>query len=287
MPNNIELFKVYIPLVDEVYKNESTTVEFDSNQALVKMAQNGKDFLVPKITTDGLGDYDRNGKGYPTGSVNLEFETKAPNFDRATRFGVEDQDNVETTGIAFGSVASTFMRNHVIPEVDAFRYATYASKAGIKHEGALSTGEEWLDAIRKVMVEMDDAEVPEEGRHLRITAHGLDLIQHLDITKRRDVMESFESIKKVPSARFFSAIKQKSGFDSEGFGYVKADNAKPLAFEIIHPSALIQAPKSVLTKVIDPQSNQTDDKWMFFYHNYGICEALDNKAKAIGVHING
>ena len=285
MANNIELFKTYIPLIDEVYKNGATTAAFDSNQNMVKMAANGKDFMVPKYSTDGLGKYDRNGKGYPQGSVTLEFETKSPNFDRANKFGIEDQDNTETVGLAFGALAGTFMRTNVIPEVDAFRYAKYSDFAGIKDTSELKTGEDWLAAIRAQMVAMDDAEVPQENRHLRITAAGLDLIQHLDVTKRTVVMDKFASIVTVPSARFYSAITQYDGFTDGKFGYAKAEGALALNFVIVQPMSLIQADKSVITKVFTPQENQVDDKWMFFYHNYGICEKLDNKVKGIGANL--
>lgn len=287
MANNIELFKTYIPLVDEVYKYGSKTAMLDTNQEMVKMAANGKDFLIPKISTSGLGDYERNGKGYPLGSVTLGFETKSPNFDRASKFGVEDQDNTETVGLAFGQLAGTFMREQVVPEIDAFRFAKYTENAGFKLEKELTTGEAVLEAIRDIKVKMDDNEVPEEGRILRITSSLLEMIKSLDTYKSTQVMSSFASIETVPQARFYSAIKQYDGFDDAKFGFEKAEGAKQIGFAIIHPSALIQAEKSVIAKVIDPQFNQTDDKWMFFYHNYGICNVLDNKKNGIGVYLTG
>ena len=287
MANSIELFKTYIPLIDEVYKLGSTTNTLDSNENLVKMAANGKEFLIPKYSTEGLGKYDRNGKGYPKGKVTLSYETKAPNFDRGTSFGVEDQDNVETTGLAFGALAGTFMREQVIPEVDAFRYATYCANAGFKEEGQLTTGEEALAAIRKIMTQMDDNEVPKEGRVLRITSSILDMIQHLETYKRTVVMDRFASIMTVPSSRFYSAIDQYDGFgDGDNkFGFAKATAGANLAFEIVHPSAIIQTNKSVITKVFTTQENQTDDNWLFYYHNYGICEVLDNKKNGIGAYV--
>ena len=287
MANSIELFKTYIPLVDEVYKYESKTAALDSNQGLVKMAANGKDFLIPKYGVTGLGDYGRNGKGYPLGSATLSFETKSPNFDRAAKFGIEDQDNTETVGLAFGQLAGTFMREQVTPEVDAFRFAKYTENAGFKVEKELTTGEAALEAIRDIMVKMDNNEVPNEGRVLRITSALKDMIDHLDTYKRAVVMDNFASIETVPEARFYSAIEQYDGDTDGKFGFAKTEGAKKIGFVIVHPTAIIQSAKSIITKVIDPQLNQTDDKWMFFYHNYGICEALDNKKNGIGVYLTG
>ena len=287
MANNLELFKTYVPLIDEVYKTGSTTAALDSNTQMIKMAANGKDFLIPKYSVSGLGDYGRNGKGYPRGSVTMTFETKTPNFDRAISFGIEDQDNQETAGLAFGSLANEFMRGQAIPEIDAFRYATYSSNAGFNEEGALTTGDEALAAIRKIMVQMDNNEVPYEGRILRLTSQIKDLIDHLETYKKTDVMSRFTSVEVVPEARFYSAIKQYDGDADNKFGFEKAEAAKKIGFVILHPTALIQADKSVITKVFDPQTNQKDDSWLVFYHNYGICEALDNKKNGIGVHVIG
>lgn len=289
MANALELFQTYIPLVDEVYKYGATTAALDSNANLVQMAAGGKKFKIPKYSVTGLGDYGRNGKGYPKGSATLTFEEKEPNYDRSTSFGIENQDNQETMGIAFGGLAGEFMRTAVIPEIDAFRYAQYAKNAGFKETGTLSTGEEALAAIRKIMTQMDDNEVPQEGRVLRLTSTIKDMIDHLDDYKRTTVMSKFASIQTVPTARFYSAIDMYDGFaDGDNkFGFAKNASAKNLGFVIIHPSAIIQADKSIISKVITPQDNQHDDNWLLFYHNYGICDVLDNKKNGIGVYLAG
>ena len=151
MANNIDLFKQYIPLIDEVYALESTTAIFDGAEQLARMAENGHEFKIPKMTMDGLGEYGRNTHGYPNGNVSLTYETKAPNFDRAVRFTVEAQDDMETAGIAFGKLAGEFMRTKVASEVDAFRYAKYSAAAGTKNNGAIATAEEAVKAISAIM----------------------------------------------------------------------------------------------------------------------------------------
>ena len=50
-------------------------------------------------------------------------------------------DDEETLGLTFGSVTGEFMRLHVIPELDAYRFAKYASTPGINTtEAALTRG---------------------------------------------------------------------------------------------------------------------------------------------------
>ncbi len=131
MPNNLEMFKAYLPLVDEVFRTGSTTADIDTlNGGLIQYVEATHEFKIPVYSTNGLGNYERNGKGYPEGSVTLTFENKKPNYDRGVKFGVEDQDNTETVGIAFGNLADSFMRNHVIPETDAFRFSKYFDANG-------------------------------------------------------------------------------------------------------------------------------------------------------------
>lgn len=284
MPNNIQLFQNYISLLDEVYKQSSLTSILDGNMALIKMTNNGKDFLIPKMDMDGLGEYSRT-EGYPEGTVTMDFETKKPNFDRARVFKVEKMDNVETAGIAFGSLSAEFIRTKAVPEIDATRFATYCAKGTPVVKGNLATGEDWLKAISKAIVDMDNAEVPMEGRILYITPDGLALINDLDTTKSRASLNRFGKIIPVPQTRFVTAIKSLSGRSAESKGgYQKATGATDLNFQIIHPSALMQWTKDVVNKIIDPESNQDGDWWKFFFHLYGINEVYDNKKAGIYSH---
>lgn len=119
MANNIALFKKYITLLDEVYKNASLTADLDGDPVLVQAGANANEIIIPKIKMQGLGDYSRN-DGYPKGDVTLEYETVKFNYDRGRSFNVDNMDNVETAGIAFGKMASEFIRTKTAPELDAF-----------------------------------------------------------------------------------------------------------------------------------------------------------------------
>lgn len=140
MANAIALFKKYIDALDEVYKLESTTSDLESNAALTRAGAVANEILIPKYQLQGLADYDRN-NGYVRGSIVLDYETVKYNFDRGRSFLVDAMDNEETAGLAFGSLAAEFLRTQVIPEMDAFRYASYAAKAflsrGLKTIGVL------------------------------------------------------------------------------------------------------------------------------------------------------
>jgi hypothetical protein len=287
MPNNIELFKQYLPLLDEVYQTSSLTSVLDGANTLVTQGANANELIIQKMSMDGLADYSRNG-GYVAGSVNMTNETVKCNFDRGRMFSIDNMDNAETAGMAYGRLSAEFIRTKVVPELDAFRFATYAGISGISTvAGAvLSTGETALAAIASAYDKMTNDEVPESDRHLFITPVLRGLIRDLDTTKSKEIMSKFASVVSVPQSRFYTAIEQKDGSTSgeEAGGFAKATGAANINFMIIHKPAVIQFEKHIAPKVVTPEMNQDADAWKFGYRNVGIADAYENKVAGIFLH---
>ena len=130
MPNSITKFKKYIDKLDEVYQLASLTSCLDSDSTLAQAGANANEIIIPKLSMDGLADYSRN-SGYVSGNVSLTNETATFNYDRGRKFDVDNMDNEESAGLAFGKLSAEFIRTKVCPEMDAFRFATYASTSGI------------------------------------------------------------------------------------------------------------------------------------------------------------
>ena len=287
MANTIALFKQYTSLLDEVYKNAALTSVLDGAAELARQGANADELIIPKISMDGLADYSRNG-GYVSGDVSLTNETVKCNFDRGRMFSVDNMDNVETAGVAFGRLAGEFIRTKVVPELDAFRFSSYAGVSGISTTtGAeLTTGADVIAALSAAVAKMDDDEVSTEGRYLYITPTLLRLVKDLDTTKSREVLDNFASVIKVPQSRFYTAIKQNDGkaVGEITGGYAKADGAANINFMIIQKDAAIQFTKHTDTKVIDPVTNQDSDAWKFGYRMVSIADAYENKAAGIYLH---
>lgn len=285
MANTIEKFKKYVVgLLDEVYKMASKTSVLDGAANLAKEGANADELVIPKIEMDGLGDYDRN-SGYTSGDVTFTNETVKCNFDRGRMFTVDNVDNMDTAGEAFGRLAGEFIRTKVTPEIDAFRIAIYAATEGADIEGAAeyATGEDVYKAIAKKYDAMTDAEVPETDRHLFITTTLRGLIRDMDTTKSKELMAKFASIQEMPQSRFYTAIEQLDG-KTEGQtsgGYKKAEGGFDLNFLIVHKGAVIQFPKHVAPKVVTPEQNQDADAYKFGYRNVGIADTYENKAAGI------
>lgn len=289
MANAIELAKKFVPMLDEVYKLSSLTSKLDGNPDLVQAGANANEMIIPKLTMQGLGNYSRNG-GYVAGDVTMTSETVKCNFDRARMFTVDYMDNLETAGIAFGRLASEFVRTKVIPELDAFRFAKYCGVTGISKVSAgatLADGTAVVAALRAGTNKMDEDEVPFEDRHLFITPTLHGMIQDMDTTKSREVLARFADVTLVPQTRFYTAITQYDGSTTgqTAGGYIKdATNGLDINFMIIHKPAVIQFEKHVAPKIITPEQNQNADAYKFGYRNVGIADAYENKVSGIYLH---
>ena len=289
MANAITLAKIFIPILDKIYNNASLTSVLDGNPELVRQGASYNEMIIPKIAMQGLADYSRNG-GYVNGDVTLTNETVKCNFDRGRMFQVDSMDNLETAGIAFGQLAGEFLRTKVVPELDAFRFASYAGTTGISKISAgasLTTGEAAIAAIRVGNSKMDEDEVDPNNRYLFITPTLLGLIQDMETTKSKEVLQNFAGIRKVPQSRFYTAISQYDGSTSgeEAGGYVKdSTSGCDINFMIIEKSAVIQFEKHVAPKIITPDQNQNADAYKFGYRNVGIADVYDNKVAGIYLH---
>lgn len=296
MANSITKFKKYVPLLDEVYKQAALTSVLDSDSSLAQEGANANEIIIPKIDMDALGDYDRS-SGYTNGDVTMTNETVKFNYERGRMFSVDAMDDEETAGIAYGKLASEFIRTKVAPEGDAFRFATYAGVSGISKvatPATLSTGADVINAIRTATSKMDEDEVTYERRYLFITPTLKGLIDDLDTTKSKEVLSRFEQVILVPQTRFYTAIdmldgkssgETKGGYKRHAKGSETGDtNGADINFMIIQKDAVMQYNKHIAPKVITPEANQDADAWKFGYRKYGLADVYENKVAGIYLH---
>lgn len=294
MANNIALAKNYVALLDEVYKNASLTSVLNSDPSTARAGANANEIMIPKLSMDGLADYSRN-DGYVKGDVAFEWETVKFNYDRGRLFEVDSMDDEETVQLAFGRLAAEFVRTKVVPEDDAFTFATLAGISGISKVTAgatLSDGAGVMAAIKAGLDEMDEDEVPQEDRYLFITPTNLSAVGAMDTTKSRELLDGFAQIIKVPQSRFYTAIDLYDGVDHTGSsgadetigGYVKAAAGKDINFMIIHKPAVLKYWKHTASNIITPENNQRSDGYIQKYRKYGLVDAYDNKLAGIYLH---
>lgn len=281
MANAITLRKTYSTLLDEVYKLSSLTAVLDGPNELVREGANANEILIPKMTMSGLADYSRQ-TGYVAGDVTLEYETKKCTYDRGRMFTVDAMDNIETAGIAFGRLSGEFLRTQVVPELDAWRLASYAGYApsGNTVAGTIADGKAGIAAIRAGRTAIKNAEAKPETCYLFISMDLKGMIDDLDTIASKKVMEGWAGVIEVPNGRFFDKVTLTAG----GKGGFTTTGGKAIDFLIADKNAVIQNQKHTVSKIITPEQNQDADAWKFGYRTVGIAEAKDNKKVAIYVH---
>ncbi|CUN73679.1 Uncharacterised protein [Dorea longicatena] len=281
MANTITLRKTYSTLLDEAYNLASITAMLDGPNELVQEGANANEILIPKMTMNGLANYNKQ-TGYVAGDVTLEYETKKCDYDRGRMFTVDAMDNIETAGLAFSRLSGEFLRTRVVPELDTWRLAKYANYATADNRvtGAIADGKAGIVAIRAGKTAIKNAEAKTETCILYISTTLKGMIEDLDTTASKKVMEGWAGIQEVPSSRFFDKVTLTAG----GAGGYTTTGGKAIDFLIVDKNAVIQNQKHVVSKIITPEQNQDADAWKFGYRTVGIAEAKDNKKVAIYVH---
>jgi hypothetical protein len=293
MTTSIELATKFQPILDEIYKKTSLTARMDSPTKPVDF-MGANVVKVFKTSMVGMGTYSRT-TGYPAGDVTGSWEALTLAASRGRAFSIDRMDDEESLGMAFGKLAGEFLRLKVAPEVDAYRFAKYASWSGIStvSEAALTTGAAVLAAFDAAMEQMDGDEVPSEGR-LLYTSTGIysllkaaisrSLANEAAVDRRVKMLDDVEVIS-VPQSRFYTQITLNPGSTSDAGGYAKtASTGRDINFMLIHPTAVLQATKHAKMKVFDPDQNQTADAWLMQYRLYHDAFVYDNKVKGVYLH---
>jgi len=291
----IALASKYQPILDEIYKNASLTASMDAATKPVNFG-GANAVNVFKTSMVGLGDYSRS-TGYPVGDVAGAWETLTLSKERGRAFSIDRMDDEETLGMAFGTLAGEFIRTQVAPELDAYRFSTYASTTGIQEvatPAALGTGAKVLEAFDVAMDKLDEKEVPAEGRKLFISSSCYNLLKgqltrtlstETSADRRVFEIDGVEVIP-VPQTRFYKGITLVDGSSAATGGYSKTENTgKNINFLLLHPSSVLQVTKLSDLKVFAPEDNQTADAWLIQYRIYHDAFVYANKKEGIYSHI--
>lgn len=291
MTQSIGLASKFQPILDEVYKAASLTARMDAQTKPVNFA--GANVVnVFKTNPIGLGTYSRV-SGYKAGQVVGAWETLTLATERGRAFVIDRMDDEETLGMAFGTLASEFIRTEVAPELDAYRFSKYASTGSINGTAADLDATSIVAAIDTAKFELDKDEVPSEGRILYISDQCLNWLEgkvsrflgNDNNVDKRVMRYNGMDVVMVPQTRFYTSVDLVSGSDGvDAGGYSKSSGAKDINFMVIHPSAVLQVVKHAALKVFTPEQNQTTDGWLMQYRIYHDAFVYANKLDGIYLH---
>ena len=291
MANSVSLVTKFLEILAEIYKLESKTAQLDAlTQSIDFVGANT--VKVMKMTTVGLGTYSRTG-GYPAGDITAVWEALTLAAERGRAFSLDRMDNEESLGLILGNLIRAWMRDHVAPELDAYRFAEYASASGISTvAGATLASGTVLAALDLARETMNDNEVPEEGRKLFISAEVLayveaaitrSLANETSVERRVRVMLDGMEINMVPSARFYTAITLDAGATTGAGGYAQGAG-KEINFMILHPTAVLQPIKLNQVKYFSPEVNQLSDGHLWQYRLYHDAFVQPNHELGVYLH---
>lgn len=292
MAQSIALAQKFQPILDEVYRIASLTARLDAKTKPVEFAGAN---VVQIFKTDpiGLGTYNRV-SGYPAGQIVGAWETLTLATERARAFVIDRMDNEESLGMAFGTLASEFIRTEVAPELDAYRFAKYAGTANINKvaSAAALTADTIIAALDAAKLALDEDEVPREGRVLYISDACLNMLEgkvsrflaNENGVDRRVMRFDGMDVVMVPQTRFYTGVTLNAGAAVDAGGYAKTGGQHDINFMIIHPSAVLQVTKHAALKVFTPEENQSTDGWLIQYRIYHDAFVLANKLNGIYLH---
>ena len=289
--NSIALAARFLPLVDQMYKQDSKSAILDTANEFVRF-DGANAVKIYNLSVLGMGNYSRNA-GFVNSDVTGTWETHTLTTDRGRSYMLDVLDNEETLGLSLGNLLSVIEREHIIPEVDATRFAAYATGAASanKTTETLSTGSGVIASIDGASVALDNAEVPYEGRILFVSPKVYSLLKG-GITRLvpngepnvNNIIEMYNDMRviRVPQTRFYTAITLATPSDNDDAGGYSA-NGNGINYMIVHPSAVAQVMKHYVARVFSPQNNQQADAWLVqprFAHYAGV---LTHKTNGIYV----
>lgn len=310
--NTITYAKVIQEKLDESAVRDMCTGWMDVNSGQVKY-NGGNEVKIAKLSTQGLGDYDRD-DGYPRGSISVTWETFQMTQDRGRKFQLDAMDTDETNFLATAlNAMDNFQRNFVIPEIDAYRLSSIASRAITANTAGMVVTSQTITANTSTMavlraIKTGISKIREKGYSGELVIHATDAVVLEFEIEMAGRLQSITwkvggvdtkvpaldgvPIIATPADRMVSAITlydgktAASGSDPDQTvgGFVKGASAKDINFMIMPRSTPIAVTKQDIMRIFDPATNQSGNAWAMDYRRYHDLWVLDNKVNSIYVN---
>lgn len=273
------------------------------NNGRYRMGEDGKTVYIPRIDTTGRVDSDRDTIAMATRNYDNSWEPKTLTHHRKWSTLVHPKDIDQTNEVAsITNITQTFNETQKFPEMDAYTISTLYKlwtstdendkeyKAHTADTTAL-TSANILEVFDKLMVNMDEARVPANGRILYVTSQVRKILANAEkIVRQIDVAGNGSSridrsvsrldevqIVSVPS----SLMKTSYTFTK---GWTVAEDAKQINMFLVHPSAVI-TPVSYEFSQLDSPSAVTEGKYIYFEESDEDVFILNRKADALQFNV--
>lgn len=297
--NTIENRTLFMEACDQQLIEGATSGWMEANAGQVKYT-GGDTVKIPTLSTTGLGNYDRK-SGYPKGGVSVKYQSKTMTQDRGTSFFL-DRIEVDESGFiaTAASAAGIFQREHVIPEVDAYRYSRIYQLAKAKGytkeytpvaSTILSKLQEDITAVRDSGAGAADLVIIMPYTVADIFDNSDKLTKHINVGQFNQggvdmEVKTFNGIPiiRVPSARMKTLYDFFSG-ETE-FGFAPAEGAVQINWIVCPRSVPIAVSKTDGVYIYDPATTQGADAWKVEYRKFHDIWIPDEQLKTVRVCVS-
>lgn len=255
---------------------------------------NAKTIQIPRIDVTGMVDVDRDSIGDFTRQVDNSWETKTLQHDREFRTLVDPNDVNETNmAVTIANITSVFNDEQKIPEMDKYLssklFAEFVQYGGVPNETVLDATNV-LQVFDDLMLQMDEAEVPQEGRLLYVTPAVYTLLKNAEKIQRQIQVTTNDgtvnrgvnslddvTLKRVPSSRM------KTVYDFTR-GAVEGAGARQINMILVHPRSVITPQKYDFVS-LDQPSARTGGKYLYYERKYWDVFAIERKIPGVAFNV--
>lgn len=271
---------------------------------------NAKTIEIPSISTTGRVDADRDTVAMAQRNYDNKWETKTLENERKWSTLVHPMDIDQSNMVAsIANITQVFNEEQKFPEMDAYLishlYSLWTTSiTGDSSHGAYTgktadttalTSANILSVFDNMMLAMDNARVPANGRILYATHEAVKLLKNAQIDANNTLGRSI-NVESGPNAidRRVSRLDEvqvigvpatlmKTAYDFTT-GWAPAASAKQINLFLVHPSAVI-TPVSYTFSQLDPPSAMSEGKWTYYEESFEDAFILNKKADALQFNI--
>lgn len=255
---------------------------------------NAQTVNIPRIDTTGMVDYSRDTIGAFARNVNNDWEPKTLGQEREWSTLIAPMDIDETNlALSIANFTRVFNDEQKIPEMDKYMasklHSEYLSYGGQPVTTGMTTAN-ILSIFDDMMEQMDEAEVPQDGRLLYVTPAIDKMLKQADQIQRQmmvtanngQVSRAVRTLEEVQII-VVPSVRMKTAYDFT-VGAVPAVGAEQINMILIHPTALVSPQKYEFADLTAPAAH-TKGKWLWFEHMYWDVFLFERKVPGVKMHV--
>lgn len=256
---------------------------------------NARTIEIPSIKTTGRVDADRDTIATAQRNFTNAWEPKVLENERKWSTLVHPMDIDQTNMVAtIANITRVMNEEQKFPEMDAYCvskiYSDWTTLGKVADTTAVSE-QTVLPIFDKLMLNMDNARVPVQGRILYCTHEVKTMLKNADKISRSIDLEGGENrinriISRLDEVEIVGvpATLMRTLYDFSQ-GWKIEDGADQINMFLVHPSAVL-TPVSYTFSRLDAPSAGSEGKWVYYEESFEDVFILNNKADAIQFNIS-